>query len=341
MHIFKGYRASAILEVESQQQLVIEDKDCIDKCINQHLAVFFFVHVQQTEAMEPVCQKICGDFRLLQLLLGNQLLEFLLLCFQFCQLGLQGLGSKAVHNSIDDVINGFLCFPKLLLIDREVRGFFILQPHEHGHDYFNGIIVHQHCSGFGDNQILYVVEVEGDRAVIDDSEDGKNAINSAINTKYLTVVKPAENGSESVEKVELVKGAVVTFTGKKHYSSANGKTPVSCKPGKATITLDPYLKGKHPYHLVAVEGGTSNVYGWVDAEDIYEYNAQKKTEGFKPYLVKVTASALNIRKGAGTSNPVVGCIGDKGIYTIVAEDNGWGKLKSGAGWISLAYTKRV
>ena len=187
----------------------------------------------------------------------------------------------------------------------------------------------------------YVVEVEGDRVVIDDSEDGKNAINSPINTKYLTVVKAAENGSESVEKVELVKGAVVTFTGKKHYSSANGKTPVSCKPGKATITLDPYLKGKHPYHLVAVKGGTSNVYGWVDAEDIYEYNAQKKTEGFKPYLVKVTASALNIRKGAGTSYPVVGCIGDKGIYTIVAEDNGWGKLKSGAGWISLAYTKRV
>lgn len=187
----------------------------------------------------------------------------------------------------------------------------------------------------------YVVEVEGDRVVIDDSEDGKNAINSPINTKYLTVVKAAENGSESVEKVELVKGAVVTFTGKKHYSSANGKTPVPCKPGKATITLDPYLKGKHPYHLVAVKGGTSNVYGWVDAEDIYEYNAQKKTEGFKPYLVKVTASALNIRKGAGTSYPVVGCIGDKGIYTIVAEDNGWGKLKSGAGWISLAYTKRV
>lgn len=187
----------------------------------------------------------------------------------------------------------------------------------------------------------YVVEVEGDRAVIDDSEDGKNAINSPINTKYLTVVKAAQNGSESVEKVELVKGAVVTFTGKKHYSSANGKTPVSCKPGKATITLDPYLKGKHPYHLVAVKDGTSNVYGWVDAEDIYEYNAQKKTEGFKPYLVKVTASALNIRKGAGTSYPVVGCIGDKGIYTIVAEDNGWGKLKSGAGWISLAYTKRV
>ena len=186
----------------------------------------------------------------------------------------------------------------------------------------------------------YVVEVEGDRAIIDDSEDGKNAINSPVNTKYLTVVKAAENGSESVEKVELVKGAVVTFTGKKQYSSANGTTAVSCKPGKATITLDPYLKGKHPYHVVAVKGGTSNVYGWVDAEDIYEFDAQK-TEEFTPYKVKVTVSALNIRKGAGTGYAVVGCIKDKGTYTIVAEENGWGKLKSGAGWISLAYTKRV
>lgn len=149
---------------------------------------------------------------------------------------------------------------------------------------------------------------------------------------------------EGTEEIVLKKGDVVTFTGKKHYSSANSKTPVSCKPGKATITLDPYLKGKHPYHLVAVKGGTSNVYGWVDAEDIYEaqpHASEDEVEEFKPYLVKVTASALNIRKGAGTNHRVVGCIRDKGTYTIVAEDNGWGKLKSGAGWISLAYTKRV
>lgn len=158
--------------------------------------------------------------------------------------------------------------------------------------------------------------------------------------KRLGVTEPVEK----TEEIVLKKGDVVTFTGKKHYSSANSKTPVSCKPGKATITLDPYLKGKHPYHLVAVKGGTSNVYGWVDAEDIYEaqpHATEDEVEEFKPYLVKVTASALNIRKGAGTNHRVVGCIGDKGIYTIVAEDNGWGKLKSGAGWISLAYTKRV
>ena len=29
------------------------------------------------------------------------------------------------------------------------------------------------------------------------------------------------------------------------------------------------------------------------------------------------------------------------VYTIVDSSNGWGKLKSGAGWISLEYTTRI
>lgn len=64
-----------------------------------------------------------------------------------------------------------------------------------------------------------------------------------------------------------------------------------------------------------------------------------------PYLVKVTADSLNIRKDAGTEYSVVGCITDKGTYTIVDEKKGsgaalWGRLKSGAGWISLDYVKK-
>ena len=51
------------------------------------------------------------------------------------------------------------------------------------------------------------------------------------------------------------------------------------------------------------------------------------------YLVKVTTDALNIRSGAGTNNSIVGCIRDKGTYTIVETQEKWGKLKSGAGWI--------
>lgn len=68
---------------------------------------------------------------------------------------------------------------------------------------------------------------------------------------------------------------------------------------------------------------------------------------FKAYTVKVTTAALNIRKGAGMNFGVTGCIRDRGVYTIVAEsagsgsDKGWGKLKSGAGWISLDFVKKV
>lgn len=67
---------------------------------------------------------------------------------------------------------------------------------------------------------------------------------------------------------------------------------------------------------------------------------------FSPYTVKVTADVLNIRKGAGTNYGTNGAIRDRGVYTIVAESSGtgaskWGKLKSGAGWISLDYAKKV
>ncbi len=63
------------------------------------------------------------------------------------------------------------------------------------------------------------------------------------------------------------------------------------------------------------------------------------------YLVKVTADVLNIRADAGTEYKITGQIKDHGTYTIVAEKDGtgaskWGKLKSGAGWISLDYVEK-
>ena len=51
------------------------------------------------------------------------------------------------------------------------------------------------------------------------------------------------------------------------------------------------------------------------------------------YLVKVTASCLNIRSGPGTKYKAVGQITDHGVYTIIKTSGTWGKLKSGAGWI--------
>lgn len=61
------------------------------------------------------------------------------------------------------------------------------------------------------------------------------------------------------------------------------------------------------------------------------------TGGFK---VKVDIEDLYIRKGPGTGYGKKGFI-KPGVYTIVETQSKWGKLKSGAGWIYLAYTKRI
>lgn len=58
-------------------------------------------------------------------------------------------------------------------------------------------------------------------------------------------------------------------------------------------------------------------------------------------LVKVTCDELNIRSGPGTKYKKCGCITDKGTYTIVEVKGNWGRLKSGAGWICLKYTKAL
>lgn len=60
-----------------------------------------------------------------------------------------------------------------------------------------------------------------------------------------------------------------------------------------------------------------------------------------PYMVKITDPSLNFRQGPGVSYPKAGVIKDMGIYTIVEENNGWGKLKSGAGWINLKYSQKL
>ena len=65
-----------------------------------------------------------------------------------------------------------------------------------------------------------------------------------------------------------------------------------------------------------------------------------------PFLVKVSISDLNIRKGPGTDYDRTQFI-PVGVYTIVevksgkGSTTGWGRLKSGAGWISLDFCTRI
>lgn len=66
-----------------------------------------------------------------------------------------------------------------------------------------------------------------------------------------------------------------------------------------------------------------------------------------PFKVRVTIKDLNIRTGAGTNYPKTGKTVIPGVYTIVevqqgqGSKTGWGKLKSGIGWISLDFCKKI
>lgn len=76
----------------------------------------------------------------------------------------------------------------------------------------------------------------------------------------------------------------------------------------------------------------------------YEEAKQEEPEApdvFEPYVVRLTAIALNVRTGPGTNYPVAQVIRGGGAFTIVAEENGFGLLKSKAGWIMLQHTERV
>lgn len=127
----------------------------------------------------------------------------------------------------------------------------------------------------------------------------------------------------------------------------------------AVLVEGGFMDSNIDYKVITSDAGQT-AYAKAIAEGLIEFLGLKKkaaatkpatttnTSGFKPYLVRVKVSALNIRKTPKWDNSdVVGVITDRGTYTIVGEtmlgDTKFGKLKSGAGWISIesAYVTRV
>lgn len=105
---------------------------------------------------------------------------------------------------------------------------------------------------------------------------------------------------------------------------------------------------KNKYTIVEEKNGWGRLKsgtGWISLSYTRKVTASGSNTVFATYLITTTCDVLNIRSGAGTGHSVVGTIrekeGKKNRYTIVEEKNGWGKLKSGAGWISLSYTKKA
>lgn len=137
------------------------------------------------------------------------------------------------------------------------------------------------------------------------------------------VTKRLSGGSTSTDGTSTPSDTKTLYRVRKAWSDASSQLGAYSSLDNAKAMVD-----KNPGYYVFDSNG----------EAVYPTSA---TSGFTSYKVKVTASVLNVRKGAGTKYGIATTVKKGEVYTIVGESNGWGKLKSGVGWISLAYTQKV
>ena len=180
-----------------------------------------------------------------------------------------------------------------------------------------------------------IVEVKDGWGLLKSYADKKNGYIYLANPSYVTISNSIKVNTPPAAppKAELKDGDVIKLKADATYY--NGKSI----PGWVfNSTL--YYRGKNNQGIIFSTQKTGAITGVVSESSI-EGNITSTSSGFKPYTVKVTVDALNIRKGPSAGTGLNGVIRDRGSYTIVEQSGNWGKLKSGAGWICLDYTKRV
>lgn len=124
-------------------------------------------------------------------------------------------------------------------------------------------------SGKGDGYTVYTV-VKGDTLSGIAAKYGTTyqvlaAYNGISNPNIINVGQKIKIPNAKAEAWTPAVGDTVIYNGTRHYANANAVTGPTCKGGKAKITRIYQLgKSKHPYHLVAVSGSGSTVYGWVN-----------------------------------------------------------------------------
>ena len=100
-------------------------------------------------------------------------------------------------------------------------------------------------------------------------------------------------------------------------------------------TMASFVKGS-TYEVTKVDGNKlllSSISSWVWNYDVEMVGATPQSN--TGFLVRVICNELNIRQYDNFDSKVVGVVRKNETYTIVQESNGLGKLKSGAGWISM------
>ncbi|MCM1101096.1 MAG: glucosaminidase domain-containing protein [Acetatifactor muris] len=174
--------------------------------------------------------------------------------------------------------------------------------------------------------------------------DYRKAVQIVKDGGYATSPDYVEKLCSIIERWGLVKYDVEASggedAGKKYYRVRKAWADAGSQKGAFTV-LDNAKKcadGKPGYA----------VFDW-NGEQVYPQRAEAggMTDEDCPFLVRVGIPDLNIRKGSGTDTAKTGKVTGKGIFTITevrqgkGSEKGWGRLKSGTGWIALDFCERV
>ncbi|MCM1305620.1 MAG: glucosaminidase domain-containing protein [Butyrivibrio sp.] len=165
---------------------------------------------------------------------------------------------------------------------------------------------------------------------------------------YATSPDYVEKLCSVIERLELTEWDVREVSGgggmeKKYYRVRKSWADTDSQKGAFTV-LDNAKKcaEENPGHVV---------YDW-KGEAVYPSGVILAADGGGmtdadcPFLVEVSIPNLNIRKGVGADAEKTGRCTGVGVFTVVevrqgrGSEKGWGRLKSGAGWISLDYCRR-
>ena len=161
---------------------------------------------------------------------------------------------------------------------------------------------------------------------------------------------------KDLELANIIYNKLVAYTGLKGRGVKRANfTVIYQNQIPAVLVEGGFMDSNIDYKVITSDQG-QDAYARAVAEGLIEFcNLEKKTVQPAPqptpapqpapvqngYLVEIDCSVLNVRSGPGVNHKVNTTVKRKEVYTIVGEDNGWGKLKSGAGWIKLSYTKRL
>lgn len=160
------------------------------------------------------------------------------------------------------------------------------------------------------------------------------------------IIQAKANNETADEPAETVQPETKpTETSKLPYTVTVSISNLAIRKGPGINYDKTGVTGKGIFTIVEEKDGWGRLKsgaGWIP---LNLENPEEKSD--VPYTVKVDISNLNIRKGPGKNYDRTGYFTGVGIFTIIevkngeGSDSGWGKLKSGAGWISLDFAKRV